>query len=180
MVTKRTGTGTWALSSTFCFVLSRKPLIHYFPWLLGLLGIHDVPSRIWERIRHIMTFTSKNNWWCNLTSVWKKSTVTGAFRAVFSPSLQISAGMQLLVFYGWYQTQSLIYRWDASWMFKVGDSWHHTTCVALHELFTAGEIKADLCQWHKQQTRKAVLHNKTMYNNFVLSSPAKKLSNDLK
>lgn len=173
MVTKCTGTGTWAIASTFCFVLSRKPLIHYFPWFLGLLGIHYVPSRKWEAIRHIMTFPSKNIWWCNFTYVWKKKHSNRSVQNSIFLSLRISAGMELFFFYGWYQTQNLIYRWDASWMFKVGDSWHHTTCVALHELFTAGEIKADLCQWHKQQTRKAFLHNKTMYNNFVLSSPAK-------
>lgn len=152
VVTKCTGTGTWALASTFCFALSRKPL-HNFPWLLGLLGIHDIPSRKWEGIRHVMTFPSKNILWGGLTYVWKEKAQLQEHSEQYFPFF---TGMQLLVFYSWYQTQSLIYRWDASWMFKVGDSWHHTTCVALHELFTAGEIKADLCQWHKQQTRKGV------------------------
>lgn len=165
----------WHLSSCINFLLCivKKTSYSLFPWLLGLLGIHDIPSRKWEAIRQIMTFPSKNIWWCNFTYVWKKE---HSYRSIQNSILSFYRSLQVwsfFFFYGWYETQSLIYRWDASWMFRVGDSWHHTTCVALHELFTAGEIKADLCQWHKQQTRKAVLHNKTMNNNFVLPSPAK-------
>lgn len=82
-----------------------------------------------------MTFPSKNIWWRSLTFKWN-SPFPHSYRHIqeqYFPFFTDLCSIQLS-FYGWCQNHSLIYWWDASWMFRVEDSWHYYTCIYMSYL----------------------------------------------